>query len=184
MGSFNTNSHSISIQMMRKFVSGCQLESLKEANVPQDKKKLDYGTIMALYEFSNRNCITPENIEFECETPMSVCRQVALESFDLDAIFDLFNYIYKERYLVKRVCISAKMASRVRLCQLMLVADTYRGSNSPFSRVLARWVDQSDPESIFYRPATIKRIYQVQFVFLNGLSEIKKYFLGLQVLLA
>ncbi len=153
MGSFHTNGHSVSIQLMRKFVTSSKLQEFGDDQV-ESGKSFDYTDILRVLESQT---INEDCFEKDLEVLKSASRRVNFENEIMQELNEMFTSYCKFANLK---CISSigRSALRVQIGNQIFACNQYRGS-SPYSYVIARWQDE---KGYSFRPAIINHIYEVQ----------------------
>ena len=166
MGSFQTNGHAVSIQLMRKFVTSSKLQEFDNDKL-DDAKRYDYTDILHVLE---SEVIDETSFESDFEILKSACRRA---KFNTETVSELLDMCTKYCKFKNLKCISSfgRSALRIQVGNQVFACNQYRGS-SPYSYVIARWHDKT---GFSLRPAIIKQIYEVQAT-VGG--EVKKYWIA------
>ncbi|XP_066924647.1 uncharacterized protein [Clytia hemisphaerica] len=163
LGSFQTNGHSIPLQIMRKFVTFSKMscdddvdDVFVDGKENHDKtSKLDYKHALSILYTPK---IDSSCFESNIEVLRSKASQVKLDNEVISEICQMFN-----EYCgigITKISILAKSASRISIGKQVFAVNRYRG-DSPYSYVLARWREKTKSGDIAFRPAVIKNFYQV-----------------------
>lgn len=160
LGKYHTNNHSLTIQIMRKFVSGSQLNN---EELPEHSGMLQ-ETVQNMISLNDKDTILGIDLEFFCERIVSVAHKFVLPSVMLSDIQKLFNVLYGQEI---RVSPFVKKFCRVDFCNNILATKKYRGTNSPYSQVIALYPGEAVINNISEmekRPAIITELLQVMIV--------------------
>ena len=163
MGNYHTNNHSIEIQVMRKFVTSCNL--LKSVYEKSTISQLGtYKSDSLLYKIRNVSNLNGSLLEFLCEKALSVVKRVTLCHEDMPHIKGLFNKLHSED-TIRRVSLFVKRATRLQIANEIVTTCTYQAGKSRNCSILGRYLGENfDVSSIIIRPAIVKNIYQVQVI--------------------
>lgn len=165
LGKYHTNNHSLTIQIMRKFVSGSQHfnEEL------EDDCDMSQEAAQNMMSLNSKNIILGADLEFSCERIVSVARKIVLTSVMLSEIRSLFKSLYGHEI---RISPFVKKFCRVNFCNNILTTNKYRGANSPYCQVIAHYPNETPVNNISEmekRPAIITELLEVLVVkSLNG----------------
>ena len=176
LGKFKTNNHSISIQIMRRFVSSTQLlQNVPECLLKFSKSESEINAFSSIYELvkiRNSTNVNPDLLQLTTEKPLSVLHQFALHSDDLFHLTSLFNKVYKND-VVKRVALMAKKAKRVSIGNEVFATKSYRGGNTSYCNGIARWPGNND--DIILRPMIIESLFLVQVIVIKDGEEMRYF---------
>ena len=160
VGNYHTNNTALSIQVMRKFVTGSQLRADENCS-SNNNEEMEIEIKLLKIRQSER--ISGEDLEFSCEKMLSVVRKSTLSKDDMENISSLFQKLYGEAFV--RVSLFIKKLVRVKMMNEVISSYSYRGGKSPCSFVIARYPNENynfDEKS--ERPAMIVAMYEIQIV--------------------
>ena len=137
LGKFHTNSNDISLQVMRKLVSGSQLRCDKIVDESVFRKiESTTQTCHDMYVLRQAEVVNGFKLEFSCEKRLSLVRQAVLTRDAVREVEDLFKQLYGFSF----VCVSSlvKKMTRIEFLGETLAVNKYRSNNSPYSFVMAK----------------------------------------------
>lgn len=157
MGLYQTNGHSISIQMMRKFVISAKLNAMgiKLTDEDQNHQKVDFNKVKELYRLSESFHSDNSLFEMSLEQTMSPKRNAFFDKETLRDIRTMFSKCCNLQIDV--ISAIGKSTVRIKLANQILAVNKYRGDSS-YSYVFARWSQEDGYE---YRPAVIDNLFEV-----------------------
>lgn len=118
--------------------------------------------LASLREKSN---VCGDDLEFRCETSLSLMKKRTLAQKDFAYIEQMFEMLYQNQV---RISLFVKHVTRIRYLNEILAAANYRGGDSPYSKVIA-WYPYSkeligDFRLTEVRPAIITSLYEVKVI--------------------
>ena len=159
MGQYQTNNHSISVQLMRKFIT----DKAAISNLPEElsqgrikKDCCDVSQLQKLWSLRYDKVISGSAIEFDCECPLSVSRLGTLTVEEETSIQQMFRKIYDDERLW--VGSFVKVFSRIRVGN-----EVVSSQKNPYSLVLARYPQFRSP-AVVLRPGVISRLLEVTII--------------------
>lgn len=175
LGKYHTNNHSLTIQIMRKFVSNLQMHD-------EDDDEIDdtfYIRSLRLAAFHTKREICNTDIEFSFCQNISVASQTVLAVNVLDSIAKMMQIYYD---IPIRISPIAKKFSRIEYQNQILATNKYRGGNSPYSKILARYPvgNESDLVSMPIRPSIITEILEIVVIKETNLTKFSMVVLNCQ----
>ena len=170
MGNYHTNTHSIEIQVMRKFVTSCNLlKSVCEMSTISQLGTFKSDSL--LYKIRNVSNLNGSLLEVLCEKALSIVKRVTLCHEDMPHIKDLFIKLYSKD-TVRRVSLFVKRATRLQIANEIVTTCTYQAGKSTNCSILGRYLGENfDVSSIVIRPAVVENIYQVQVILSDNNKE-------------
>ena len=170
LGRYHTNNHAITIQLMRKLVMGSQLYD-QEASVDLNEFETSCEALNQFSLFCNKQLITGFDLEFQFEKILSVPRKLVLEKEIVDDLTCFYQRLYPCEV---KISTFARKLTRVEFNNQTLASNSYRGGNSPYAQIVARYpnVNQFDAHQMVIRPALITSIIEVLIVRIEGNREV------------
>ena len=175
LGSFHINNHAISIQFMRKYLTGCVARNGKHfntdfhtfLNLGKDKEIVSNEAIIKLHELHNKIDFTGSMLEFEgCEQVLSVKKAfAALTNLDFECLENLFKKLYPDDKLI-RLSRFVTEIKRIKLANELITYSEHRRGYQHGSCVMAKWLGyELDLSSDIIRPAVVESLYEIKLIF-------------------
>lgn len=172
MGMYHTNNNDLAIQVMRKFVTNCNIR-MENEELLQTNTDVRASQIEALMQKVRHNIdISGFDLEFMCENILSVARRSVVCQLDMESINVVFSKMYGESFL--RIATFMKKVTRIDVLHEVVATNAYRGGNSPYSFIIARYpTDTFVFDTNIERPAIVNAIYEVQVIRKDAIVEEK-----------
>ncbi|XP_057311059.1 uncharacterized protein LOC130648935 [Hydractinia symbiolongicarpus] len=176
LGSYHVNNHDITIQLMRKFIIGCQVRAFNlleddftdMLKLSSDKETVhSQESLLKLQKVRDSDKVVGTELEFTgCEEKLSKATQFSLPGHQIDELTKLFSSLYRHMD-IKRVSRFIVQIKRVMLGNEVICSKHYIRSNGHGSFLKARYNhgDYFDFEPKELRPAVVNGIYEIKVVF-------------------
>ena len=160
LGRYHTSNHAISIQIMRQFVSCSKLFDDRAEFTGLEELEKDYQVTRRMVALNQKMTICGEDLEFPCCKKLSIQKKYIFTQEEFCEIESMFQKLYRSKIRLSQF---ATKLTRVEYLNQVIGISDYRGKDSPYSRVIARYPgdDLNDFGMMEHRPAVILKLLEV-----------------------
>lgn len=167
LGKYQTNNHSIAIQVMRKFEVKSQVLGVG-TDVTEEENECAY--LSKMISFKNLSTICGSDLEFQFGNISSLSTRGILLAGSIEALENIFKELYN---CDLRISPFVKKFSRINACGETFSINKYRGNQSPYSQIVARYPAEGyiNLSSMEGRPAVIHDLFEVTVIRISNKRE-------------
>ena len=177
LGKFSTNNHSISLQLMRKFVNSIRIQSsyasfevsnlpsLIEMNVVSDEDDMN-GSMICLDQIRRKERVRTDNVTAICHEVMSIGK---LETLSFDDVIVLTQRVqfFMPDLNIANVSRFIHTYRRIRLGKEIISSIAFRSGTSADRFVNAFYITSSHEPQYSIRPGVVSKIFDITVTTIN-----------------